>query len=371
MNGHTKLAIVAGCVVLLLGLAFLAVSQLALLADNDATSADRARIVPLGVLGDSDSHAYQDRIRFGKRPDARGGAFRSITFQWTEILHLLRPQDLDPGRWGSWGTRRFVAVAQRAIGLPGRTPKKEDFQYNFAISGSVCADLLHGPEAQLPQLLQLMGQNSDRWQDGVIVVRMGMNDFGHENSLNGLAGARANESVLATIDSCVQTIRETVSRIRNEFPRVRIVLVGIFDNSNWVRLHDRWVATQDLQNIRSGLDRFDLALQSIVAGDTNLAFFNDRAWFSSHWGDRDESGNPDYGVVRLDGGFETRNSEGDDPGNATLADGHAGLVWNALWAQALVDLLNVRFQSGMPPITDFEISQFIERTVAAGPGTRE
>ena len=39
---------------------------------------------------------------------------------------------------------------------------------------------------------------------------------------------------------------------------------------------------------------------------------------------------------------QVRNTVGDEPRNAVIADGHAGLVWNVLWAQSLVaHLLNL------------------------------
>jgi hypothetical protein len=364
MTVHIKLALLACGVVLVLGLGALAFRPLVAMSDKDRVPPARVSIPPLGVLGDSDSHAYQDRIRFSKRPDARGGAFRSSTFQWTEVLHRLRPHDIDPGMWGTWGTRGIVATALRVVGLPGRTPKKEDYQYNFAISGSVCSDLVDGAAAQRPQLLQLMRQNPVRWNTGLVVIRIGMNDFGHQDSLDRLAEDPADAVVIRAIDSCVRTIRETVLLIRRDFLGVKIVLVGIFDNTNWARHDQKWRSPQEIQNIRSGLDRFDNALRSIANSDAAIAFFDDREWFAKHWGGRDVSGAPAYRAVRLDGGFEVTNSEGDDPSNATLADGHAGLVWNALWAQEFVDLVNTRFGLRIPTISSAELSTFVDFTVS-------
>jgi hypothetical protein len=51
---------------------------------------------------------------------------------------------------------------------------------------------------------------------------------------------------------------------------------------------------------------------------------------------------------------------GDAPENASLSDGHTGLVWNALWAQAMVDHLNANMAAHIPGITDQEISVFVE-----------
>lgn len=113
-------------------------------------------IIPLAVLGDSDSHSYHDTISF-KNPLERGGKFRSITFQWTEVLARLRNNQIDQGYWGVWGSRRgLIAEFRSALGLEGRAPKKLDFRYNFAVSGAGCADLVEGYSRQTQRLLYLM-----------------------------------------------------------------------------------------------------------------------------------------------------------------------------------------------------------------------
>ena len=68
---------------------------------------------------------------------------------------------------------------------------------------------------------------------------------------------------------------------------------------------------------------------------------NRQAWFAARWGTRAETGRPDYRTVRFGPRFEVGNTAGDEPRHATLTDGHAGSVWNALWAQSLVDRKSV------------------------------
>lgn len=46
----------------------------------------KSQAVRFAVLGDSDSHAYHDELSFGRRPEARGGALRHRSWQWTEVL---------------------------------------------------------------------------------------------------------------------------------------------------------------------------------------------------------------------------------------------------------------------------------------------
>src|SRR5688572_17443685 len=96
--------------------------------------------VALAVLGDSDSHSYHDRVLITEQ-FRRGGELRATTWQWTEALGQLRGRFIDQGPWNTWGTYNKVADVMTALRLPGRAPRKEDFRYNFAISGAECHEL--------------------------------------------------------------------------------------------------------------------------------------------------------------------------------------------------------------------------------------
>lgn len=54
-------------------------------------------------------------------------------------------------------------------------------------------------------------------------------------------------------------------------------------------------------------------------------------------------------------------SEGDAPSNAVLADGHAGLAWNAMWAASLLEAIRARWNAGPPPISREEIGTLIRK----------
>jgi hypothetical protein len=53
------------------------------------------------------------------------------------------------------------------------------------------------------------------------------------------------------------------------------------------------------------------------------------------------------------------NTQGDDPKNAVVNDGHAGTIWNGLWAAALIDLVNLEFGMNIAPISRSEIARII------------
>ncbi|PKM08458.1 MAG: hypothetical protein CVV14_04165 [Gammaproteobacteria bacterium HGW-Gammaproteobacteria-4] len=321
----------------------------------------RTHTIPLAVLGDSDSHSYQDTISFPESTPARGGTFRPITLQWTEVLARLRGERIDLGRWGVWGQPDLVPRAIALFGIKVRKPRKRDYRFNFAVSGATCGDLLGGWR-EVDSLLDVIHEDMGRWRQGIVVIRIGVNTFATAASLDRLARDPSAPEVTAMIDACVSGIRTTVTRIHALQPHLRIVLVGIFDESHWTKYLDRWQTAAEIANIDVGLDSFDDALRSIASHDPRIAFFDDRAWFRKLWGGRDAQGVPAYRALPI-AGMHVTNTSGDDPGNAVLADGHAGLVWNTLWAKALVELLNTEFDVGLEPLTDVEIAAFIQALV--------
>jgi hypothetical protein len=316
--------------------------------------------VRLAVLGDSDSHSYQDRIRIPEGTPHRGGRRRATTWQWTEMLDRMRGQHVDQGRWGIWGSRERVARACDWAGLPGRAPRKEDYRYNFAVSGAESQDLMLGRHRQAPRLLQLMNRDPRGWQDGVVLIRIGVNSIGKAPALDRFA----TEGVTAAIRSEVQTaagwILTAVDLVRTVHPHTRFVLVGILDNVDWPPYFRRWLDRRERDNIAAALDLFDTVLRATAARDSRIAFVDDRAWFRRWWGARSSDGRPAYRCVSLGGRATVSNTQGDGPVHAVLADGHAGTVWNGLWARNLVTVLNTSFGAGVPPISIEEIAVAVD-----------
>lgn len=322
--------------------------------------------IPVGVLGDSDSHSYADSLFMGAA-SARGGPLRNETRQWTEIWAALRPDEITLGPWGSWGTRGRIAAAARAVGLHGRAPPKRDFRFNLALSGARCDALTTGFTRQLPPLLDLMDRDPEAWARGVVVVRIGVNSFGQPRHLDAFA---RGEPVPA-LDTCVALHREVVERIHARHPSTRIVLVGIFNNAHWARVLDRWRDPRALRRIGAALDRFDAALRGLAAASPRVAFHDDRAWMAAHWGGRGPDGAPAYRPYVLDGVVPVTNTAGDAPGNLVVADGHLGTAANGLWLASLVELLNRDFGLGLTPITEAEIVGLLPLDRVGGPSAAD
>ncbi|VTU39996.1 hypothetical protein H4CHR_04901 [Variovorax sp. PBS-H4] len=334
--------------------------------DTPVRSAPASDAIPFAVLGDSNSHSYQDKAWFPPDSTERGGAFRARTFQWTEVLARLRGHQIDPGPWMRWGRPGVVALAREWMGLPGgRAPRKEDYLYNFANSGAACKNLMQGRFRQVPRLVALMDQEPERWRRGVVVIRIGLNSWA---GLLDLQASDPDAPELRKVTAfCAGEIRAAVRRIQASHPATRILLVGIGNEADDPANSDRWQSAKESRNIRSALEAFNAAIRQLAQGDERLAYFDDVAWFETHWGSRNAEGKPAYKTVQIGSALRVTNSVGDDPHNSVLADLHSGLVWNALWAQALVKRLRDAFDLPIAPIEDEELRRFLEPLTAAAP----
>jgi lysophospholipase L1-like esterase len=333
---------------------------IALAAMNAAANDDTVRDarIPLGILGDSDSHSYHDSVLLSARP--RGGEYHDTTYQWTEVLAALREREVDLGEWGKWGTRAKVAAVLGALGFEDRAPRKEDFRFNLALSGAACADLLEGPYRQVDRLLYLMALAPQRWERGVVVIRIGVNDIGTLEALDRFAGSGLDDAARRLVGRCNDAIRRAMAAIRARHPRTAIVLAAPSDNRNLAKNLDRWRDPVAHARIGEVLEWHERELQSICARDPRAVVFSDRLWAARLWGSRDASGMPAYRAVNLGGPTSVTNSIGDHPRNATLADNHAGSVVNALWARDLVVLLGERFGFPITPISDAEVARLVD-----------
>ncbi|MCB9885401.1 MAG: SGNH/GDSL hydrolase family protein [Planctomycetes bacterium] len=355
---HRRGVLVALSALLLIMVASASLAGSGLLADSYRVRAADDRRVPLAVLGDSDSHGYRDSLAFPPGSAARGGRYRQAAAQWTEVLDELAGDRVDCGDFGIWGGRQSVVRALEAIGCERRAPRKQDHQFNLAFSGARCADLLRGPRRQVPRLLTLMAEEPARWRGGVVVIRIGIVDLGGEPQLDRMATDPDDAELAATVASCIADITAARAAIRAAHPQTRVVLVGLFDNAEVPSFQERWRTRLATSNRRAVLDRFDGALRALAAADSLTAFFDDRAWFAARWGGRDDDGVPAYRAVQL-AGLRVEHGAGDEPTHTALADGHAGLVVNAVWAQSLSRLLAEELQLPVRPITDAEVETFV------------
>ena len=320
-----------------------------------------AQAIPLAVLGDSDSHSYQDALY--PAGSGRSSEFRERTFSWVESLARLRGSELDPGPWLTWGNNRYIAFATQLLGLPvGRAPRKQDYLYNFAYYGAICDDLMGRRMRQAPSLAALMAKEPARWQHGVVVIRMGLNDW------QGMLDLQARDPQAAELDAAIAHCRDRIGAamalLRQQQPGLRFMVVGIGNEIDDPSQFERFRSAEETGNTAAALARFNGALRTLAEQTPGAAFFDQDAWFRRLWGSRTPDGLPIYRTVTVGGGFEVSNAAaGDDPHNALLDDHHAGTVWNALWAQSLVARLREAFGLPLTPVSDEELWRYLQPLV--------
>lgn len=361
---HAMLVLVG--LLIIFFLAFLLIAQFGrdFLPDRDlervADSGASRNAIHFAVLGDSDSHAYQDTILLPAASNKRGGDYRATTLQWTEVLARLRPDQINQGDFGTWGAPIKIAEALTWLGLGGRAPRKIDFRYNFAVSGAECGNLMTGHYRQAPRLLAQMNRAPEKWRRGVVMIQIGVNTIGQTESLERYAKSGVTPEIRSQILACVEAHRQTVSLIAASHPETRFIVAGIFDNANLPGNVERWRTPVELANITAALDIFDAGLRSLCAANGNVTFIDARSWFRGYWGGRDADGKPAYRRVNLGGEASVANTRGDDPRNAILADEHGGVVYNALWARRIVEEINRTINANVAPITLAEIALLVD-----------
>jgi hypothetical protein len=307
--------------------------------------------IPLAVLGDSDSHIYRDPV-LGVR---RGGAYHDVTFQWTEILARLRPGAFDMGELGNFGSGRRVARVRVALGMEASAPRKYDYRYNYAESGATCASL----RWQSLYLASAMRRAPRRWENGLVVIKLGVNDLGQRAMLPVHAADGLSADAGGRIRACMSEMAGAIGRIRSASGSVRVLLVGIADDSSWPPGSTPWRSDEEVRRIRLVLDAFDDALRDL-AGAPGVAFMDDRSWYYRWWADRGADGHPRRSSRSLGGVTPVTNTQGDHPSNLMLQDGHGGTVAMGFWAREFIQAVNAAFALGAPPLLDEEIARLVD-----------
>ena len=315
------------------------------------------KVTAVGVLGDSDSHGYRDTMLLG--PGGRGAGEYPPPLQWTEIWDHLRGHQISLGPRGRWGTSRRVARVMGWMGLSTRAPCKLDHRNNLAFSGARCRSLNHGHDEQVGALLDIMRRRPSAWHGGIVVIRIGVNDFGQPVHLDRLLQPDEADGILRSIHSCVREIETAVHRIRRVGPEVTVVLIGVFNNVHWPQALERWRDAEELLVIEESLDRFDDGLRRIAAENPGVLFHDDRAWFRALWGGRDGQGNPDYTSVSI-GSIQVSNTAGDAPENVVLGDGHFGTLANGVWLNSLIQLILRETSIPLTPLGSVELEGLVD-----------
>ncbi|MCG8312659.1 MAG: hypothetical protein MI976_05535 [Pseudomonadales bacterium] len=316
---------------------------------------DKSGRIPVAVLGDSDSHCYRDH--FDKL--ARGGEYHSVTFNWTEIWQMLRANEIDQGEFGKWGTHFRIARVMHRLGCLARAPRKLDFKYNYALSGVRCESLLDSWPYQGRWLLRYLQRNPIAWHNGVVIIRIGINDFGQIHHLNNFEQSGLDKAIATKVDRCVAAIEAIMNAILSACEGIKVVLVGIARDYYRADIMAN-LSNQKLENIESVLSYFDKQLVFLSDASPRVMFVDDFAWWHRYFQFKVGDARPNDKTTLSDG-FELYSAIGDAPHNVTLSDGHAGTVSNGLWLMHLVDSLRAQWGLNLTPIKDTELTRIVRQ----------
>lgn len=295
--------------------------------------------VPLAVLGDSDSHSYQDTLSFAQGSEERGGKWRATSWQWSELLARWRGDQLDFGTWDAWGQSGWRHRALTWLGQAPRTPRKMDFQYNFAISGQGCDHLLE----QATYLRDLIEAHPAHWENGLVVMRIGGIALNNPLWLEAAANNPRARAVVDHVSLCQSAHTRAVALLQRAQPSLRLVLVGPLNDAHDPLNRTQWRTESGLANIEQALAPFDQHLKLLESQDpVHRLYFDNRAWFARQWVGQSDHGLPTYRTLQL-GPLTLKPDFGDAPSHLQLGDRHFGTAANALWAQALVQALQARW----------------------------
>lgn len=310
--------------------------------------------MPVAVLGDSDSHNYQDSYD----NKSRGGEYWQVTFNWPTIWDLLRPNEVDLGRYDVWGTHYRIARVRFPLGLRARAPKKLDFEYNYAMSGLRCRSLLNGWPYQAKWLIDRIQRDAEYWRNGLVIIRIGVNDFGNKAELMTWADSALSEIPRDVVNRCVNDIEMVVESILDINTGIKVAVVGVARNYNLISLYPN-VSELEIQNMESVLSFFDDQLRRWSMHRSRVAFVDDNRWFRSRLGSR-LTGNLKT-EFSLSNSFKVVNALGNSPENLVLADRHASTIYNGLWLQDMVIQLNAQLGLELNPPTEEEILKLLEQ----------
>lgn len=306
--------------------------------------------VPIAVLGDSDSHAYRD----GVRGVARGGVYHAVSMNWLEVWARLRPGEIDPGAFATAGVPETIARLSGLLGAPTRTPRKQDFLFNYALSGATCSSLLDDWPRQTDQLVRRITRRPAGWRDGLVILRIGINDLGQVRHVAAWVEDPAAGEDLA--DACVDAVRRSVDALRAA-TSARIALVGIAREADGPYEALRQLPPGALANAERVLGRFDYGLEQIAAADPGVAYIDGHDWFRRRF---------PAGVEAVTvAGLRVFNARSDRPDHLVLADNHAGTIAGGLFLQAFVETINRQFGCGFGAIEDDEIIRLVTPAIPA------
>ena len=294
-------------------------------------------LIPVAVLGDSDSHSYRDSYD----NKSRGGEYHAYSYNWLELWARLSENEIYPGLWGVWGSHYRIARIKNMLMLKSRSPKKLDYEYNFALSGLKCRSLLDDWPYQGKWLLNELKSNPGYWANGLVIIKIGINDLGQNSDLIKWKKTGMDQKSSILVSNCINSIIKISDLILAESPGIRVAITGMVRGYNFMDEWNEKLNKHDIQNIESVLSEFDFRLKKYANNLTRVAYIDDHFWFNRIFGSQ-EFDNLKSKIEFIEG-TELINASGDEPINMLMQDNHTGTLYNGLWITHLVNELNGQF----------------------------
>lgn len=269
-------------------------------------------VARVGVLGDS----LSDEYRFADDPPDRAAARNYV-----EILGAADRLD-------------FGAFATASRG----EPRRQGYEFNWARSGARTGGL--------PEQTAGLAQQAAAGQVDYGFILIGGNDF--QDVAAGAADPAT--AIPLAVTNTVTAARTLLGATAATNPDFRLVVGNVPDvtrtpAARFALAQNPGLAPQFAQ-LRAGIDQYNAALAGQFASDDRVAVLDTNALFDEIL---DNPGSQVPGVV-LDPA-----TPGPGPRNVFVDPVHAGTVAHARLGNALIDVLNTEFGSGVEPLSGSEI----------------
>lgn len=322
-------------------------------SNSESSKVRNSKLLSVAVLGDSDSHSYRDKYD----NKARGGKYHAVTFNWPALWDRFRSNEINLGAYGVWGSHYRIAKVKHWLGLSGRTPKKLDFEYNYAFSGTRCQSLLEDWPFQARSFIERLKKQPKQWDNGLVIIRIGVNDLGQEEEMDRWAQTGLDKFAHDAVAQCISHIEQATDRILQAHASVRVALIGICRDYNITTTFENWPHQQQVINIEEVLNNFDESLSHYAKGSDRVAYLNDYQWLVDRFGSR--LSNTLSFKTTLANKLTIINDKGDHPSHLVLEDNHASTVYNGLWLNNMINQLNQIYKLNLTPLTEEEIYSVI------------
>lgn len=281
---------------------------------------EQIELAGIGVLGDSQSDEY-------RADDNRGVNYPTSTYNWVEILEKNRNLN-----FGTWGYHE--------------EPRRQGYEYNFARSGATAKTMIdQGQHTGLAEYVKTGKVNT-------VVIYIGANDFApylYDNAYSSIYNDEmSREQIIQKENEIVASIQTAVETLHSAGD-VQIFLVTIPDWGNHTAVkigfplpHHRYKVTKVIHETNTKLSQ--------MAEEYGAEVIEINEFYQSIRGN-----DTDYQVKVGDVILEQYVGQ-NNPKNLFLRDGiHPGTVLNSLFANYLIDELNIRLKSPVEKLTTDEI----------------